>query len=108
MIAFDFLGRLLVDGLTHSSKQKGETRLTQAEAIARYVKPGTEKFAKFCGYCGSLIEDRELRQWHCTNEHPGKATVDMLFCLICGDHIEASGDGRGRLRHYEKYHRGNK
>lgn len=104
MIALDFLGRLFVENLLHSSKPEPKGRLTQKEAIALYVKPGTENFAKFCGYCGSLVEDRELRQWHCANEHPGMSTPDMLFCLLCGEHIN-NGEARSRLQHYEKYHR---
>lgn len=103
-MAFDFLGRLMVSALglgepTHESRPSLGRRQTQAEAVAEYVTKG-ETYPKFCGHCGSLIEQRELRQWHVTNEHPGLSPADMRFCLFCGEYFEGS---KVRLDHYDSH-----
>jgi membrane protease subunit (stomatin/prohibitin family) len=106
MIGFDFLGKLMQSAVslgdpTHDSQSHGHgNRQTQAEAIAQYVRPETEGRPKFCGHCGSLIEEREIRQWHVINEHPGLAPNDMRFCLFCGDEFEGS---KLRLDHYDTH-----
>lgn len=58
--------------------------------------------AKFCIFCGSFIEDRNVREMHVQMEHSDLASGDAEFCIFCGDHV--GGLGEERTRHYNRTH----